>query len=104
MDWSCIIREKWIGPVPRACVWFFQDVATGMAYLSEQGLQHRNLHSHNVLITKQWGAKVCVYVGRAGAVMRRTSTAYHMIYSSSSSGPAALGSTYRMIGSSGSSS
>lgn len=35
-----------------------QDMATGMTYLSEQGIQHRNLHSHNVLITKEWGAKV----------------------------------------------
>lgn len=42
-----------------------KDVATGMAYLSEQGVQHRNLHSHNVLITKEWGAKVrsCVCCG-----------------------------------------
>lgn len=38
-----------------------KDVARGMAYLSERGVQHRNLHSHNVLITKEWGAKVqCV--------------------------------------------
>lgn len=35
-----------------------KDVASGMAYLSERGVQHRNLHSHNVLITKEWGAKV----------------------------------------------
>lgn len=35
-----------------------KDVASGMGYLYEQGLQHRNLHSHNVLITKEWGAKV----------------------------------------------
>ena len=29
-----------------------------MTYLSAQGIEHRNLHSHNVLITKDWGAKV----------------------------------------------
>ncbi|CAM9675365.1 unnamed protein product [Scytosiphon promiscuus] len=42
-----------------------KDVASGMAYLSDQGVQHRNLHSHNVLITKEWGAKVADY-GLAG--------------------------------------
>ena len=40
-----------------------KDVARGMAYLSEQGVQHRNLHSHNVLITKEWGAKVRPFFG-----------------------------------------
>ena len=42
----------------RVFVSLVKDVASGMAYLSQHGLQHRNLHSHNVLITKEWGAKV----------------------------------------------
>ncbi|CAN0511836.1 unnamed protein product [Laminaria digitata] len=48
----------------------WKDVASGMAYLSQQGLQHRNLHSHNVLITKEWGAKVADYgLARTTGVM-----------------------------------
>ncbi|CBJ48599.1 Tyrosine kinase, EPH (ephrin) receptor family [Ectocarpus siliculosus] len=47
-----------------------KDVASGMGYLYEQGLQHRNLHSHNVLITKEWGAKVADYgLARTSEVM-----------------------------------
>lgn len=49
-----------------------KDVALGMAYLEEQGVHHRNLHSHNVLVTKEWGAKVsasymCTFISRLEA-------------------------------------
>ncbi|CAN0557710.1 unnamed protein product, partial [Ectocarpus sp. 12 AP-2014] len=51
-------KKKREGLTPAIRHKIIKDVASGMGYLYEQGLQHRNLHSHNVLITKEWGAKV----------------------------------------------